>query len=278
MRQGLRYILGFLMAVTFAACQEVILIDVIQAPAQLVIDGLVSDQDTTHMVHVMRSADFNDEGGEEVVNATVEVRDNLGNVYNYTHNPEGIDSLNGYYFSDQKYAGQEFAIYQLSVIVDNITFNASDTLRPVTDIDSLSFRIDEHALNNADNDGEIYQLLLYAKEPQESLDFYYFKFYRDSVVVGGDHDIYVFDDKVLGGSLDGLPSPVLFKEGELAKVEMYSLTRQQYIYLTDLASLLNSDGGMFSPPPANPRTNISGGALGLFQVSSLRSATILIEP
>lgn len=266
------------MTVAFAACEEVISIDINQAPSQLVIDGLVTDQDTTHMVHIARSADFNGVGSENVVNATVEIRDNLGNVYNYTHNPEGIDSLNGYYFSDQKYAGQEFAIYQLDVTVDNFSFSASDTLRPVTDIDSLSFRIDEHALNDPDNDGEIYQLLLYAKEPQESLDFYYFKFYRDSVVVGGDHNIYIFDDKVLGGSLDGLPSPPLFKEGDLAKVEMYSLTRAQFVYFADLANLLNSDGGMFSPPPANPRTNLSGGALGLFQVSSVRRAAILIKP
>jgi hypothetical protein len=93
-----------------------------------------------------------------------------------------------------------------------------------------------------------------------------------------DNNIYVFDDKVLGSSLNGLPSPILFREGELASVEIYSLTRQQFVYLTDLASLLHSDGGMFSPPPANPRNNISGGVLGLFQVSGINRASILIEP
>jgi hypothetical protein len=90
--------------------------------------------------------------------------------------------------------------------------------------------------------------------------------------------VYAFDDQFLNGSLNGLPSPINFKEGELASVEIYSLTRQQYIYFVDLTNLLNNDGGMFSPPPANPRTNIQGGALGLFQVSGIRRGSILIEP
>jgi hypothetical protein len=60
-------------------------------------------------------------------------------------------------------------------------------------------------------------------------------------------------------------------------VEIYSLTREQFVYFTDLANILNSDGGMFSPPPANPRSNISGGALGLFQVSGISRASILID-
>ena len=36
-------------------------------------------------------------------------------------------------------------------------------------------------------------------------------------------------------------------------------------------------GGLFSPLPTNPRTNISGGALGLFQVSAVASDEIKIE-
>ena len=229
------------------------------------------------MVRITRSADFNGNEVDIVADAIVEVSDNLGNVFNYTHNPEGYDSLQGYYFSDQKYAGQEYAIFQLNVTVDNQLFSASDTLRPITTIDSLSIQLDDDAVKDSENEGKIYQVILYAKEPQETVDFYYFKFYRDGILDNdSDGNVFVFDDKVLGGSLDGLPSPILFREGELAGVEIYSLTREQFVYFTDLANILNSDGGMFSPPPANPRSNISGGALGLFQVSGLNRASILI--
>jgi hypothetical protein len=231
------------------------------------------------MVRITRSVDFSGNDGGDVANAIVVVSDNQGNVFNYTHNPEGYDSLQGYYFSDQKFAGEEFAIYQLNVTVDNLSFSASDTLRPITAIDSLSIQLDDDAVEDPENEGKIYQIILYAKEPQESVDFYYFKFYRDGLIdTDGDRNVYIFDDKVLGSSLDGLPSPILFREGEVASVEIYSLTRKQFVYFTDLANILNSDGGMFSPPPANPRSNISGGALGLFQVSGISRSSILIDP
>lgn len=278
MRQRLFYIISVLATIIFAACEEIITIDINQAPAQLVIDGLVTSEDTIHKVRITRSADFIGNESGDVANAIVEVSDNQGNVFNYTHNPEGYDSLQGYYFSDQKFGGQEFAIYQLKVTVDNRTYSASDTLRPITAIDSLSIKVDDDAVEDPENEGKIYQVLLYASEPQETIDFYYFKFYRDSLIEDGDNNVYVFDDKVLGSSLDGLPSPILFREGELASVEIYSLTREQFVYFIDLANILNSDGGMFSPPPANPRSNISAGALGLFQVSGISRASILIDP
>ena len=270
-------IFSIVVIIGLSSCEEVINIDVEQAPSQLVIDGLVTDEDTIHVVRLSLSGGFDGSVPAEVTNAMVEVRDNLGNIYNYTHNPEGLDSLQGYYYSDQKYMGRVNGIYQLDVSVGTKSYTAMDTLRAVSSIDSLSIRIDDQAVKDSENDGKIYQVLLYAREPQETIDFYYFKFYRDSVLEVDDN-IYVFDDKVLGGSLDGLPSPILFREGELAGVEIYGLTRVQFVYLTDLGSLLNNDGGMFSPPPANPRSNIKGGALGFFQVSGLNRASILIEP
>lgn len=262
---------------SFVGCEEVVDLDIDQAPPQLVIDGLVTSEDTTHFVRITRSADFYGNGGEDVTDASVQVSDEIGNIYNYTHNPEGYDSLNGFYYSDQQYSGREYGIYNLDITIGGDSYNASDTLRPITTIDSLQIQIDQDAVDDPDSDGKIYQVLLYAKEPQETTDFYYFKFYRDNVLDASDN-VFVFDDKLLGESLNGLPSPVHFREGEYASVEIYSLTRVQFVYFTDLGNILNNDGGMFSPPPANPRSNISGGALGLFQVSGVSRGSILIEP
>ena len=262
---------------SFIGCEEVVDLDINQAPPQLVIDGLVTNEDTTHFVRVTRTADFYGNGGEDVTDAIVQVSDDIGNIYNYTHNPEGYDSLNGYYFSDQQYAGRVNGLYDLDIIIGGDTFSASDTLKPITNIDSLQVQLDPREVDDPENDGKIYQVLLFAQEPQETVDFYYFKFYRDSVLDANDN-IFVFDDKLLGGSLNGLPSPVKYREGEYASVEIYSLSREQFVYFQDLGNILNSDGGMFSPPPANPRSNISGGALGLFQVSGISRGSIIITP
>jgi hypothetical protein len=277
MRLKFKSIIFLIALASIIACEEIIDLNINQAPSKIVIDALVSDDDTTHYVRITRSSDFNGNGGENVADAIVDVSDDIGNLFSYTHNPEGVDSLNGFYYCDQKFAGRTNGVYQLNVNVDNQTYIAIDTLRPITSIDSLSIQVDPRADDDPKSEGEIYQILLYAHEPQESVDFYYFKFYRDSLLDASDN-IFVFDDKILGGTLNGLPSPILFKEGELAAVEIYSLTREQFVYLTDLSSLMGSDGGMFSPPPANPRTNISGGALGLFQVSGISRSSILVDP
>lgn len=59
---------------------------------------------------------------------------------------------------------------------------------------------------------------------------------------------------------------------------MFSLTRKAFIFYSDLSNLLNNDGGMFSPPPANPRNNLSNGALGYFQVSAMDFEEMVVTP
>jgi len=50
-----------------------------------------------------------------------------------------------------------------------------------------------------------------------------------------------------------------------------------------LVNLLFNDGGLFSPPPENPRTNIrvlegNGEVLGYFMVSPVLTETVVIVP
>ncbi|MCF6359438.1 MAG: DUF4249 domain-containing protein [Cyclobacteriaceae bacterium] len=270
------YILLIVLASSFG-CEKVVEIDIGQSIPQIVIEGLLTDRDTTHFVKVSRSIQFYEIGLAPVTDAIITVNGD-GETYNYTHNPMAIDSMNGYYFSDLEYAGKIGADYLLSVDVAGVNYSATDTMHFVTPIDSLSFSIAAHMSEEDEQDGKIYQLLLYAAEPQDTEDFYQFQFYRDSNLIAYPDNIYVFSDVALGSSLNGLPSPVLFRKGEMAGVRIFSISREQYIFYTDLANLLNTDGGMFSPPPANPRNTFSNEALGLWQVSAISEDSIRIDP
>jgi hypothetical protein len=60
------------------------------------------------------------------------------------------------------------------------------------------------------------------------------------------------------------------------------MTREPYNYLNQLLGLLFSDGGLFSPPPQNPDTNIKvvygdSPVLGYFVVSPILSEFVLIR-
>jgi uncharacterized protein DUF4249 len=261
----------------FFACQKVVELDIEQSTPQIVIEGLLSDKDTVHYVKVSRSIQFYETGLNPVENANVVVIGE-GNSYTYSHNPLSVDSLNGYYFSDIAFAGKIGEVYALNVNVDGINYDADDTMRHVTPIDSLTFELASHPSDEDVEDGKLYQALLYAQEPEETEDYYQFQFFRNDTIISDPDNIYVFSDIAFGPTLNGLQSPVLFREGELASVQIYSLTREQFIFYSDLANLLNNDGGMFSPPPANPRNTFTNNALGLWQVSAISEDSIRITP
>lgn len=259
------------------SCEEVVDLDIDQSTPQIVIEGLLTNKDTIQYVKVSRSIQFYESGLNPVETAIISVTDG-SQIYTYSHNPGAYDSLQGYYFSDMPYAGTIGGVYTLTVDVDGVEYQATDSMKFVTDIDSLAVVL---APNPDDEDLEedrIYQVLLFAEEPQDTEDFYQFQFFRNDTLITSTNNIYVFSDEALGDRLDGLPSPVLFKEGEKASVEIYSLTKEQYLFYSDLGNILNSDGGMFSPPPANPRNTFSNNALGLWQVSAVREGSIEIHP
>jgi hypothetical protein len=157
-------------------------------------------------------------------------------------------------------------------------YEAEDKLYSVTNIDSLSYRINDDEEEDPKDFGKFYEVLIFALEPQETTDYYLFKFYRnDSLKVYNDTEIYYADDEVLGEQIDGVPSPIYYAPGDTARVEAYSLSRNGFVFYNDLQTLLTNDGGLFSQPPSNSRTNLSNGALGYFQASALNMKEIVIK-
>ncbi|MCH7512989.1 MAG: hypothetical protein IH947_03460 [Bacteroidetes bacterium] len=92
-------------------------------------------------------------------------------------------------------------------------FTAIDSMVRVTPIDSLGTQINEHERANAGSDSLYWEVLLYAREPQEVKNYYLFNFYRNGQLARDNiMDIYAFDDTALGGSLDRLASPFFMQE------------------------------------------------------------------
>lgn len=262
------------------SCEEGIQLDISQAPPQFVIEGLVTDQMDRHYVKLSESVSFYDKDlTPKISTATVEIRDSEGNVFSHVHNPNNHPDSIGYYLPLIPYQGKIGNSYTLIVDLNGTTYTAMDNLLPVTKIDSLSIRIDEDELDDPDDEGRFYEILFYAIEPQDTKDFYLFKFYRNGELVkDSPEDIYYTDDDVLGETISDVTTAGYYAEGETGTVEIYSLSRAAFVYYFDLESVINNDGGMFSQPPVNPRTNLSNGALGFFQTSAMDKMSIMVEP
>lgn len=265
----------FFSALVFFSCEKTIVLDLNQVASKIVIEGLVTDQPGYQFVKVTRTSGFYATGATpRVTDATVLVEDNLGNQFSYDHNPDS----SGYYFPSVTFVGEIGRTYTLTVTVNGETYRAEDKLYDVTPIDSLKYRVNPDEEDDPKEAKKFYEVLLFANEPQATSDYYLFKFYRnDSLKIYNPSDIYFSDDKTLGEEISGVPSPVYYAPADSARVEMYSLSRTGFVFYSDLFNLINNDGGMFSPPPANSRTNLSNGALGFFQVSAIAIAGIRIE-
>lgn len=256
------------------SCEETIVLDLDQTPSRLIVEGLITNIEGKQYVRITKSVDFYKEGKATPVNdATVTVTDDLGERISFTN-----ATNNGMYLPPADFVGSVGRTYKLMVEFENEIYEAEDEMMPVTHFDSVGYQLNQDEFEDPDEIGKVYELVIYAEEPQYRKDYYLFKFYRnDSLKIKESTDIYFSDDTVLGERIDALTSPVFFGEGDTAEIQMLSLSRRGYLYYNDLQFLISSDGGMFSPPPANPRTNLSNNALGFFQVSAMDTAKLVIH-
>jgi hypothetical protein len=261
------------------ACEETIRLDIRQTAPRVVVEGLVLEGAEGHFVKLTRTAGFYQTGSTpRITNALVQISDSEGNVFPMVHNPGNHPDSLGVYLPESSLVGVAGRSYTLRVEVEGEVYEGSDDLLPIQPIDSLTTRQNPREKLDPEEPGRYYEVLLYAKEPQETRDYYLFKFYRnDSIMNSNGLFVYVADDTAIGERINGIPAPVYFKEGELARVEIYSLSRTAFRFFFELNTLLTNDGGMFGPPPANPRTNLSNGALGFFQTSARARESILVE-
>lgn len=273
-------IANILLALTLISCEEPFVLDSQQAPPQVVIDAMIMDKAEYQHVTLKWSTDFYAKGkSPAITDAVVSVSDNEGHVYDFVHNPNNHADSAGIYIPVTPFAGVAGRTYNLKVKVGDDTYEASDKLANVIPIDSLAIKVDEDEKDDPEVEGRFYEILVFATEPKDEVNFYLFKFYRnDSLLYNNETDIYFSDDELLAESIDGVEGPLFYSKGDKAKVEAYSMSRIGYVYYNDLVNLLNGDsGGMFGPIPASPRSNLSNNALGFFHVGAVKQGEILIE-
>ncbi|MEM1135512.1 MAG: DUF4249 domain-containing protein [Bacteroidota bacterium] len=273
------FIFASIIASLVTACnnlEQTITPDLNQASPRYVIEGLVTNAATTQQVTVSRSTGYYNSGAtEKISNASVVIEDDAGNIFTF----EESEDTPGRYTAN--FTGEIGRTYSLLVNIEGELFEASESMLPITTIDSLTWEIDEEERQELEEDnddsGEYYDVFLFTREPPETEDYYLFKFYTNGVIENDDaQEVYFSDDAVIGESIDGLEIGFFYALEDSVTVEMYSITRNAFLFFSDLQTLLNNDGGVFGPIPANLRNNISNGALGYFQVSAIDRESIVI--
>lgn len=276
MKTIIKIFLLSLSAVAFFGCEETIELDLEQTPPQYVVDALITNENKEHYVKLSTSVDFyQDEQAPGVSGAQVMVSDNEGNIYQFLES----ETMSGLYTAT--FQGKIGNTYTMNIALpEGKMLSAEDKMEAVMEVERLEWAIDEQEQQDPKEEGFFYRLRMYAQEPAETKDYYLFKFYRnDSIQNFNSKRVFVADDKLVAGNIEGLESPEYYRKGDQARFELYRISRDAFLFYNDLSNILNGDGGMTGPSPANPRTNIissDGLGLGLFQVSAVNKIALVV--
>jgi len=282
------YIIAVLLLSVIFSCQEIIDLDLSQERPRVVIEGIISDEAGAQKIKVSRSLNYYDAGTlPPIEDATVTVLDSADNLLQQF----AYSSEDSTYKSEADFVAEIGKTYSVEVQADGSLYRATGTILQNAQLDSL-YALSEAELEalgqNVFGDGEFYLFVdgvLIDPEPNELQYFLLETFVNDTLRDSrGDVASSIFSSEFFGSEFNFLPVPGSFNGEDSVRLKLYSLSEEVFQYYNEFINLLFNDGGVFSPPPVNPQTNIinitdaEDYALGYIQFSAMREASIVLPP
>lgn len=255
----MRYFVIITILLMLCSCTEKIDVDLFESPVKLVVEGYVTNELRQHTVVLSRSSPYYSYTPPEMVSgATVTIEDTSALYSLYEVTP-------GFYVTNEAFAGSPGNLYTLTIQVDGEIYSATSSMPSVQPIDSISFY-------KSETQEWVYEIGLWTQEPPEPGHHYFWKVYKDFVLMSKNITQLEFasDDLINGNYLSGLKVQTVKARAEnRITLEMASITEEYYEYcLAIIKETLYSDGP-FESAPASITGNISNGALGFFTAYSL---------
>lgn len=264
----------FLASAIFSSCEDVINPQLESAEPVLVIDAWINNLPDSQKVILTRSQPyFQNILPPAVSGATVTITDQNGTVFSFLEDKPGeyvwVPSGNDVF-------GALGLNYTLSVQTNGETFVAESRMGRVPVVDSITFFVQE---GNQFID-DLYQAEFWAKDPVETGDAYWIKFYKNGIQQNKPSEIITAYDAgfTKGGNFSGvefippirrainpfdtdeddqLLSP--YQIGDSVSVQIHAVTEAAFNFLNQVAIQTDRPGGfseLFSTPLANVSTNI----------------------
>lgn len=269
------------LGLAWSSCTEVIDIELGTTYVRPVIFGQLTTDTTTHRVTITTTGDyFRNSPPSAISGADVKIFD--GSTY---HNLAESDTEKGVYLTEPDFYGEVGKTYTL--LVSNLDllgdgkpndYEASSTILPLGDVDSI--RVVYRQLWQG------WEVQGFAKDPLETRDFYKFKIYiNNQLQTDSLQNFNMVDDTFFNGEYTNGVTITFFSdrrglvtEGDTITVGFCGISEDYFRYLNEAQEASWRSAPIFSGPPANPRTNISNGAIGYFAAYSVKRVTATALP
>lgn len=246
--------------------------DLKDVPVKTVIQATIF-KDSFALVRVSKTAPYLQNSPTPVIaSATIVISDDLGNS-------EMLNYIGNGFYEGSTMVGDVARTYTLLVNAEGKNYSAITTVP-----DAVSFTITGRNYVSAADATRFHKEGYYPtiKSTLPAGDNYYlFKYYINGelyVPEGSEDDIFITDSKLIGTNIEGYETPYEYQLGDEARIDIYRITKEGYNFYSDLSAQLNNDGGFFSTPPANTRSNFSNGAVGVFLGGGRETHSIIITP
>lgn len=276
MKKSNLYLFLMLSSILFS-CQEEVFIDLADNPSIPVIEAIWTDVAGMNNVTITTTKDYYDPENREVIdNADVYmINETTGNKLEFRY----ISQTRSYLPVNNK-VGRVGHQYQLNVIIGDTHYQGRGTILAPPTLDSISVEYKDERLFREEG----YYITVFGDIPFDRDNFYRIKIIRNDTLLNRRNDYLLFDDtfgtEILNRGFE--LSGYVFKKNDRIRLELYRLNQNVFGYFNELVALLFNDGGLFSPPPQNPSSNITvisgtGDVLGYFMTSSVVHGTIIID-
>ncbi|RYD53186.1 MAG: DUF4249 domain-containing protein [Sphingobacteriales bacterium] len=246
-----------------ASCEKVIDLKVGDSTPQVVVEGRVTDSAQAWTVRLTKTIPFDTSTYEEpVAGASVLIQDATAGTTDTLR-----EAIPGHYVTQFAKAGVAGHTYNLTIQSASGTFTATSVLPQRVPIDSTRVETSSAFGRTAA------QLFVVFTDPPGIPNFYRFVLRANGKKQRTD----VRDDRLTDGRVNGRPSILPYDDeegigsGTVVTIDIEGLDAGVYNYFRSFG---NADGS--SAAPANPITNIQGGAQGYFGALSVQQQIIVL--
>jgi hypothetical protein len=253
------------------------------APTQLVVEGLLTNETKQHRITLSRTADyFSNEPTPRVSGARVTVSSRADTI-RFTEQPDQP----GVYLSPET-AGEVGKTYTLNIHLDQPVnekthYQATEKMIRGLVLDTLQAFIYENPLyvEESPMDSLLLYITLFGPEPKEINNYYAVRLFKNGQAIHDtidEVDIYSDAEEFEGDYVNNLFFFAEFLPDDTLGIEVSTVSDDFRRYMNGLQNIVNQSGNPFdlSGPPANATGNIEGG-LGYFRVSFLTRAQTVVE-